>query len=108
MKKPQPPEPAEIEKQTGLDKSQDGSLEYQHEISAKYRLVFSEGVAREVLGDILAECAFPGSVGDVYLEDSFTAEDIGRFRVGVKIARKAGVLGAIGAHILAFNPKDKP
>lgn len=101
-------DPLNLEKEIGLDKSQNAVLEYQREISAKYKLVFKTGVAREVLGDILALCGFPGATGSFhYGLNPDDKSEIGRFNVGLEIAEKAGVLEAIGTHILGLNPKEK-
>lgn len=80
--------------------------DYQREICAKYGLLFRKGVGREVLGDILALCGFPGSAGNIhYGLDPNDPASIGRYNVGIEIARKAGVLEAIGQHILGLNIK---
>jgi hypothetical protein len=91
-----------------VDKQQKDIIDYQSEIRAKYKIVFKQGAAREVLGDILALCGFPGSTGSIHY--GLNPDDkamIGRFNVGLEIAGKAGVLDAIGTHILGINLKDK-
>ena len=80
------------------------AAEYQREIRAKYSLLFREGIAREVLADILHTCGFPGTAGSVY--QSLDPDDkaaIGKFNLGLEIAEKAGVLEAIGKHILGLK-----
>jgi hypothetical protein len=78
-----------------------------NEIRAKYEMVFRQGDGREVLGDILRFCNFPGSAGSTYL--SLDPDDkimVGRFNVGLEIAEKAGVLEAIGTHILGLRKES--
>jgi len=80
---------------------------YRREIRAKYGKVFREGIARDVLADILTSCGFPGVTGSVYLSlDPDDKAMIGRFNVGLEIAEKAGVLKAIGNHIFGLTAKE--
>ena len=90
-----------------LDKRYVAIAEYQREMQAKYRMLFKEEVGREVLGDILSLCGFPGATGEAHngLDPNNPAE-IGRFNVGIDIAKKAGVLKSIGTHILGINSQE--
>ena len=91
-----------------IEENEDAVSGYQREMRAKYVMVFREGIGREVLGDILALCGFPGSTGSIHFGlDPTNQSEIGRFNVGLEIASKAGTLKAIGEHILALNIKEK-
>lgn len=96
-----------IEKQLNIGVQSKAVADYQREIRAKYLMVFKEGIAVEVLGDILALCGFPGSAGDIhYGLDPNDKAMIGRFNVGIEIAEKAGVLKAIAGHIFGLTIKS--
>ena len=92
-----------LEQQLNIGVQKNAVSEYQREIRAKYLLTFKEGIALEVLGDILALCGFPGATGSIhYGLDPDDKAMIGRFNVGLEIAEKAGVLKAIAGHILGL------
>ena len=79
------------------------NAKYDAEIRANYAVLFRSPIGRKVLRDILDSCYFPGSRGGVYISiDPENKEMIGRFNTGLEIAEKAGILNAIGAHVLGI------
>ena len=91
-----------------VEKRQEIISKYQSNIRAKYGMTFRDGIGREVLGDILALCGFPGATGEFHNGfDPNNPSDIGRLNVGIEIAAKAGVLRLIGTHILGIVRETK-
>jgi hypothetical protein len=87
--------PDGIEKQLNI--VENDSAKADRDIRAKYLITFKEGVANEVLWDILMQCNFMGQL------DPNDKAAIGRYNAGLEIAEKAGVLKAIARHIFGIT-----
>ncbi len=85
-------------------RSDNSRLEFEKrrkEMQAKYGMVFREGFGREVLADILLDlCHFGVTL------DPDNKVQVAEYNVGMVIAKRAGVLEAIGTHILGITKGD--